>query len=82
MGSRRVQKQATDEANFGCLLGQVDIWWACVSSYQSMQLGEQYPPSMSEGLSRSILRMRPVESAKIKTLLATCAATKSDEMEN
>ncbi len=37
---------------------------------------------MSEGLSRSILRILPVERASIKTLLATCAATKSEEMEN
>jgi hypothetical protein len=41
-----------------------------------------HEPSMSAGLSRSIRKMRPVESARIRTLFATAAATKSDEMLN
>jgi hypothetical protein len=41
-----------------------------------------HEPSMSAGLSRSMRRMRPVESARIKTLLPTAAATKSEEMLN
>src|SRR5690242_1585643 len=39
-------------------------------------------PSMSAGLSRSMRRIRPVERARTRTLLATAAATKSEEMEN
>jgi hypothetical protein len=39
-------------------------------------------PSMSAGLSRSIRRMRPVDRAKIRTLFATAAATKSEDMLN
>ena len=41
-----------------------------------------YEPSMSAGLSRSMRRMRPVERARTRTLLATAAATKSEDMEN
>lgn len=41
-----------------------------------------YEPSMSAGLSRSMRRMRPVERASTRTLLATAAATKSEDMEN
>lgn len=37
---------------------------------------------MSAGLSRSIRRMRPVERANMRTLFATAAATKSDDMLN
>lgn len=37
---------------------------------------------MSAGLSRSIRRIRPVERAKISTLFATAAATKSEDMLN
>lgn len=37
---------------------------------------------MSAGLSKSIRRMRPVERAKMRTLLATAAATKSEATEN
>lgn len=37
---------------------------------------------MSAGLSRSMRSMRPVERAKMRTLLATAAATKSEEMLN
>lgn len=39
-------------------------------------------PSMSAGLSRSIRRMRPVERASMRTLFATAAATKSEDMLN
>ena len=39
-------------------------------------------PSMSAGLSKSIRRIRPVERAKIRTLFATAAATKSEDMLN
>ena len=42
----------------------------------------QYSPSISAGLSKSIRKMRPVESASMRTLLATSAATKSEEIEN
>ena len=38
-------------------------------------------PSMSDGLSRSILSIRPVERANTRTLLATWAATKFEEIE-
>src|SRR6266702_4460192 len=41
-----------------------------------------YEPSISAGLSKSIRRMRPVERARMRTLLATSAATKSDGMAN
>ena len=41
-----------------------------------------YKPSMSAGLSKSIRRMRPVERASTRTLLATAAATKSEDMLN
>jgi hypothetical protein len=41
-----------------------------------------YEPSMSAGLSRSIRSIRPVESARMRTLLATSAATKSEAIEN
>ena len=37
---------------------------------------------MSDGLSRSIRSIRPVVSAKTRTLFATAAAQKSAEMEN
>lgn len=37
---------------------------------------------MSPGLSRSMRRIRPVDRAIMRTLLATWAATKSEEMEN
>ena len=43
---------------------------------------ELYEPSISAGLSKSIRRMRPVERARMRTLLATSAATKSDDMAN
>ena len=39
-------------------------------------------PSMSAGLSRSMRSIRPVERARTKTLFATAAATKSEDMEN
>ena len=53
----------------------------CRISYGSTEQGVGLP-SMSDGLSRSIRRIRPVDSAKTKTLLATWAATKSEEIEN
>lgn len=48
----------------------------------SLRTSVLYEPSMSAGLSRSIRRMRPVERANTRTLLATAAATKSEDMEN
>lgn len=50
--------------------------------YRCSESGVSHIPSISEGLSRSILIILPVESAKIRTLLATCAATKSADIEN
>lgn len=47
-----------------------------------MSVGEVGKPSMSSGLSRSKRKMRPVSKARIRTLLATSAATKSEGRSN
>ena len=52
------------------------------STYRVCLQSKLHVPSMSAGWSKSIRRMRPVERAIIRTLLATSAATKSEDMEN
>lgn len=52
------------------------------SQLEASDWGEGVMPSMSEGLSRSMRRIRPVERASMRTLFATWAATKSEEIEN
>ena len=50
--------------------------------FEDPRRNSQIIPSISAALSRSIRRILPLERARIKTLFATCAATKSEAMEN
>lgn len=83
VGCGGVEEEAPDDANFRRLLGEIDVYTSISivrsGPYQNSQSNE---PSISAGLSRSMRRMRPVERARTRTLLATAAATKSDDMEN
>lgn len=83
MGCGGVEEEALDDANFGRLLGEINVYTS-ISMIRSgfYQISQPNEPSISAGLSRSMRRMRPVDRARTRTLLATAAATKSDDMEN
>lgn len=84
MGGGGVQEKTLDDADFRGLLGQIDIYMRVSTGFAMIRWSLNAPdePSMSAGLSRSIRRIRPVESANIRTLFATAAATKSEDMLN
>ena len=70
--SGRVKEHAANESDLARLLGEVNVcnearkYWLVL-----IDILEFDEPSMSEGLSRSMRNIRPVERAKMRTLLAT-----------
>lgn len=79
---RGVEEETLDDADFGRFLRQVDILRQSALHLVIPRHLYFHEPSMSAGLSRSMRKMRPVESASIRTLFPTAAATKSEDMLN
>src|SRR6266700_2168015 len=79
----RVQEQFSNYTDFTRSLWKVNIYAQSEIRRRMFRFTHKfYEPSISAGLSKSIRRMRPVERARMRTLLATSAATKSDGMPN